>query len=268
MFSIKELAKWLKQEVEFLKENPDYMGSFKKLDDYFAVVLEWQQGYDKEKDDTLIQNPNDMSWALNANIKIWENGSSIEDWLYPYFDDSDEMMMPGSISISPKEDYEGLSEYLLESYQSIEGFVPNESGMLNFDNPPDRMLSTIEPEEIESEELKEENEVKLQTVDSKQIIEEFKKSVFEKFKEHSVYFMDFTGIEPNNDYEANGYAFTVTIDGDWKHAHILAYTLVRDLLEGFGFTFLEHGEQVLPDENNFDDIGEVYISEHTWFFKL
>lgn len=262
MMNIKELAKWLKKEVEFLKENPDYMGSFKKLDDYFAVVLQWEEGYDKEKDDTVIQNPNDMSWALNASVKIWESGSSIEDWLYPYLQDSDEMLAE-SISISPDENYESLAEYLLETYRGFEGHTPNDNGSVSFDNPPDEIAAILEPEE-----LKEENEIELQTVNTKEFLDEFKKSVFDKFDEYSVDYMNFVDIEPNSDYDPNGYVFTVTIDGDWKHAHILSKSIVKDLLESFGFTLLGHDENVLPNEDDSEDIGEVYTADHTWAFKI
>lgn len=159
MESLKELAKWLKEKVNFLIEQDDeWIGSWKNLDDYFSVVIFWEEGWGEEKRTDVIQSKNNPDLGLVVGIKIHEDDETIDQWLYPWSKEDNDILTP-SISIEPSDDFESIAKFILQQYEDIKGHVPNKNGSISFDVPPDEIAAVIEPEGNmeESKKLKEEN---------------------------------------------------------------------------------------------------------------
>lgn len=115
--SVKDLSKWLKDEVEFLKENPDYVGGWNQLGNGLAAVVLWAEGYGDEKRDDVIQSEDDPDWGLNAEIRIYNPSDTPDGWIGLYDENGD--IVTESSSISPNEDYDKLAQWLLGIYDKV-----------------------------------------------------------------------------------------------------------------------------------------------------
>lgn len=115
--SIKDLASWLKDEVEFLKENPNYVGGWNQLGNGLAVVVLWEEGYGKEKRDDVIQNEDDLDYALCAGIRIYNPSDTPDGWNTLW--DKDGNVLLDTFSISPDEDFNALAKDLLKQYDGV-----------------------------------------------------------------------------------------------------------------------------------------------------
>lgn len=168
MESIKELARWLKEKVKFLIEADDeWVGSWKKLDDYFSVVVFWEEGWGKEKRTDVVQSKNNPDLGLVVGIKVHEDDETIDQWLYPWSKEDNEILTP-SISIEPSDDFESLAKYILEQYEEIKGHIPSKNGSISFDVPPDEIAAVLEPEdEIEESKKLKEDDSKYANYDTK-----------------------------------------------------------------------------------------------------
>lgn len=115
--SVKDLSKWLKDEVEFLKENPDYVGGWNQLGNGLAAVVLWAEGYGDEKRNDVIQSEDDPDWGLNAEIRIYNPSDTPDGWIGLYDENGD--IVTESSSISPNEDYDKLAQWLLGIYDKV-----------------------------------------------------------------------------------------------------------------------------------------------------
>lgn len=129
MKSVKEIAKWLKEEVEFLKENEDYCGGWLKLDDTYAAVVLWEEGWGEEERDDVIQSVSNPDWALCAGVKIFNPADTVDGWLYPSNAKTGDMLCE-SCGIEPEEDYDALAKWVVDCYDVVKDFVPEEDGTI------------------------------------------------------------------------------------------------------------------------------------------
>jgi hypothetical protein len=111
-----KIKEFIKESVEWLQK--EQMGCCRyKLDDHLAIFVGWSGGYDKEKDDTLIQANDDPTYAINVGIKVWTSDDmwTDYDWLnFPYAKDGDVWDM--GMSIGPDENFEWITENLIKMY--------------------------------------------------------------------------------------------------------------------------------------------------------
>lgn len=129
MKSVKEISKWLKEEVEFLKENEDYCGGWLKLDDTYAAVVLWEEGWGEEERDDVIQSTSNPDWALCAGVKIFNPADTVDGWLYPSNAKTGDMLCE-SCGIEPEEDYDALAKWVVDCYDVVKDFVPEEDGTI------------------------------------------------------------------------------------------------------------------------------------------
>lgn len=130
----KEIAKFIKESVEYLVENQTGNCRY-KLDDHLAIFVGWGSGYGDEKRDDVIQGNPNLDWAINAGIKVWTSDDMWCDyeWVnFPYYQDGDVLDM--ECSISPHEDYERVAEYLLEMYDEVKDLELADDGLILWRN--------------------------------------------------------------------------------------------------------------------------------------
>lgn len=124
------IAKFVQESVEWLIENQ--MGCCRyKLDDHLAIFVGWSGGYDKEKDDALIQANDDPTYAINVGIKVWTSDDmwTDYDWLnFPYEESGDVWDM--GMSIGPDEDLEWVVKSLLKMYNEAKEFDMTDKGLI------------------------------------------------------------------------------------------------------------------------------------------
>ena len=124
------IAKFVQESVEWLVENQ--MGCCRyKLDDHLAIFVGWSAGYGDEKRDDVIQGKDNLDYGINAGIKVWTSNDMWTDfdWLnFPYYKDGDVLDM--DCAISPQEDYERVTKYLLEMYKEVKEFDMTDKGLI------------------------------------------------------------------------------------------------------------------------------------------
>ena len=110
----KQLSQWLKDSVNCLIDHQEGCGTY-KLDDHLAVCVGWSGGYSNEPDESVIQATDDLTYAIDAAIKVWTSDSMRTDLDYinaPYYENGD--VIDIGVSISKNEDYDKLAEYFLK----------------------------------------------------------------------------------------------------------------------------------------------------------
>lgn len=125
---MKQLSQWLKESVDWLIDRQEGCCTF-TLDDHLAVCVGWSGGYEAKPDESLIQAIDDLTFAINAAIKVWTSDSMRTDLDYinaPYYDDGE--VIDFGFTISPGEDYWMLARDFLEAYHDIEDLVIEDNG--------------------------------------------------------------------------------------------------------------------------------------------
>ena len=114
-----QIKRFIKDSVEWLIENQ--MGCCRyKLDDHLAIFVGWSAGYGEEKRYDVIQAKDNPDYAINAGIKVWTSDDmwTDYDWLnFPYYKDGEVLDM--DCNISPQEDWERVTKYLLKMYYEV-----------------------------------------------------------------------------------------------------------------------------------------------------
>ena len=118
MNDIKELATWLKDEVEFLKANQDYVGGWYDLGNGLAATVLWEEGFGEEKRDDVIQATDNQDWALCAGVMIINKDDTPDGWFMPWDSKTGDLLCE-TTSIAPNEDYEKLAGWLLDDYNKL-----------------------------------------------------------------------------------------------------------------------------------------------------
>lgn len=123
-----EIAKFIKESVEWLVAEQCGCCRY-KLDDHLAIFVGWSAGYGEEIRNGLIQAKDDPDYAINVGIKVWTSDDMWTDfdWLnFPYYEDGDVLDM--SLSITPNENYEVLTNSLLRWYDEIKHLRLDDKG--------------------------------------------------------------------------------------------------------------------------------------------
>ena len=131
---MKQLSQWLKESVDWLIDHQEGCCTF-VLDDHLAVCVGWSGGYEAEPDESLIQAIDDLTFAVNAALKVWTSDSMRTDLDYinaPYYPNGE--VADISVSISEDEDYDALAEYFLKEYEGFKSVVISDNGEIT-ENP-------------------------------------------------------------------------------------------------------------------------------------
>lgn len=131
----KQLSQWLKDSVNCLIDHQEGCCTY-KLDDHLAVCVGWSGGYEDEPDESLIQGIDDLTFAINAAIKVWTSDSMRTDLDYinaPYYENGD--VIDIGIYISKNEDYDKLAEDFLEEYEKLKDLEIRDDGLIISSKP-------------------------------------------------------------------------------------------------------------------------------------
>lgn len=131
----KQLSQWLKDSVNCLIDHQEGCCTY-KLDDHLAVCVGWSGGYEDEPDESLIQGIDDLTFAINAAIKVWTSDSMRTDLDYinaPYYENGN--VVDIGISISKNEDYDKLAEDFLEEYEKLKDLEIRDDGLIISSKP-------------------------------------------------------------------------------------------------------------------------------------
>lgn len=126
----KQLSQWLKDSVNWLIDHQEGCSTY-KLDDHLAVCVGWSGGYEAEPDESLIQAIDDLTFAINAAIKVWTSDDMRTDLDYinaPYYKNGD--VVDVAVSISEDEDFDKLAEYFLEEYERLKDLEIRDDGLI------------------------------------------------------------------------------------------------------------------------------------------
>ena len=126
--SVKDLAKWLKDEVEFLQENEDYSGGWIQLGNGLAAVVCWSAGWGEEKRDDCIQSTIDPDYALVAGIKIYNPHDTPDYWLM--LSDKEGNIVTEESGIAPDADWEKEAKWLLDDFERVKDVDYDEDGVI------------------------------------------------------------------------------------------------------------------------------------------
>ena len=151
MNDIKELAKWLKDEVEFLKANQDYVGGWYDLGNGLAATVLWEDGWGDEARDDAIQSEANPDWALCAGVMVINKDDTPDGWFMPWDSKTGDLLCE-TTGITPNEDYDKLASWLLDDFNRLKDADIKSNGETIFGE------EEKEPEaHVEEESLKEGN---------------------------------------------------------------------------------------------------------------
>ena len=105
---------------------------------YQALVWAFTDDYDEEAepDENLIQAIDDLTFAINAAIKVWTSDDMRTDLDYinaPYYKNGD--VIDIGVSISKNEDYDKLAEYFLKEYEGLKDLEIRDDGLIISSKP-------------------------------------------------------------------------------------------------------------------------------------
>lgn len=135
MYGDRNLSQWLKESVDWVIDHQEGCCTF-ILDDHLAVCVGWSGGYEAEPDESLIQGIDDLTFAIDAAIKVWTSDSMRTDLDYinaPYYENGD--IIDIGISISKNEDYDKLAEYFLKEYEGLKDLEIRDDGLIISSKP-------------------------------------------------------------------------------------------------------------------------------------
>lgn len=128
MYKERDLSKWLKESVDWVIDHQEGCCTY-VLDDRLAICVGWSGGYKNEPDESIIQAIDDLTFAVNAALKVWTSDSMRTDLDFinaPYYPNGE--VVDISVSISEDEDYDKLAEYFLKEYEGFKSVVISDNG--------------------------------------------------------------------------------------------------------------------------------------------
>lgn len=140
-FDNKEIATWIENSVkELITYQKELIASQQgcgtlKLDDHLAICIGWSAGYGEKKRDDVIQAEDEPDYAICVGLKVWTSDDLRTDFDYinfAYYEDGE--CADYDVSISPNEDYEKLTKWLLDCYGNLEACVIRDDGLIE-ENP-------------------------------------------------------------------------------------------------------------------------------------
>lgn len=100
--SVKDLANWMRETVDWLVENDAGCGTY-RLDDRLAVCVGWEDFGD--------------GYETVAGIKVWTSDSMRTDYEWinaPYYEDGD--VIDTTVPVTQGEDFEKIADWLISEY--------------------------------------------------------------------------------------------------------------------------------------------------------
>ena len=146
MPDVKELAKWLEEEVEFLKNNEDYVGGWYLLPNGLAATVLWEDGWGDEVRDDAIQSSKNPDWALCAGVLVYNPSDTPDGWFMPWDSKTGDIICE-TTGIMPNEDYEKLAGWLIDDFNLVKDCEIKDNGEVmdfNVDNEEDEDASRDE----------------------------------------------------------------------------------------------------------------------------
>lgn len=164
MKTIKEIIKFIDESVRGLK-NEEATNCRLKLDDKLAIFVGWSAGYGDEKDDTIIQSPDNYDYGINAGIKVWTSDDMWTDFdllNFPYYEDG--FVLDMAISLSPDYDAKEVAKSLIAWYEQVKDLDMTDDGLIiegseNTEDDEDEFWSGEDEEKSAEEKSKIEKEV-------------------------------------------------------------------------------------------------------------
>lgn len=115
-----KIAKFIAESVKWLIK--EQLGCCRyQLDEHLAIFVGWSAGYGDEKRDDVIQAKNSLDWGINVGVKVWTSDYLQTDYdflNFPYRAEDGEVWDMG-MSIAPNDDYEHITDTLLEWYDEV-----------------------------------------------------------------------------------------------------------------------------------------------------
>lgn len=158
MPDVKELAKWLEEEVEFLKNNEDYVGGWYLLPNGLAATILWEDGWGDEVRDDAIQSAKNPDWALCAGILVYNPSDTPDGWFMPWDSKTGDIICE-TTGITPNEDYDNLAKWLLQDFNLVKDCEIKSNGeVIGYDAQFEQEAS--KEDEVKDVEVEKETEVK------------------------------------------------------------------------------------------------------------
>lgn len=111
-----DAVSFVNEKIAFLKDNQDYDGAWLNLDDKYALVVCWEEGFDVEDPDVIHAKDN-PEYALCLSIRERNEADLPSYWSLP-FDKSGEPIID-SVSIRDNEDLTSTVNSLLDEYNKM-----------------------------------------------------------------------------------------------------------------------------------------------------
>ena len=111
-----DAVSFVNEKIAFLKDNQDYDGAWLNLDDKYALVVCWEEGFDVEDPDVTHAKDN-PEYALCLSIRERNEADLPSYWSLP-FDKSGEPIID-SVSIRDNEDLTSTVNSLLDEYNKM-----------------------------------------------------------------------------------------------------------------------------------------------------
>ena len=115
--NVTKLADWFKQSVQDAIDTDNDLVYSYDLDENYAVVIKWEEGFGKELRDDVIQSKESPDYGLCRAIVVRDSSYFMDDWNMPYEKDGD--VFDTNISISPNYDANAEVKEIIEDYNSI-----------------------------------------------------------------------------------------------------------------------------------------------------
>lgn len=119
--NVSNIAKFIEESIHELLNNQSYDGASFKLDDTYAIVVAWEEGFGEEPRDDVYQAKENPDYALCLSIREINPSDSCAYWNIPSDNETGEMLFdsfgikPGSKSIDLAKDvYEGYLNIIKE----------------------------------------------------------------------------------------------------------------------------------------------------------
>lgn len=126
-FTKNDIQKWLMEEVEFLRDNPDYSGSYYRLNNSsinekldLAAVVCWEPGFGEELRDDCIQASDERDFALCAGVKIYNPSDTPDSWDCPIDEDTNDLVCE-TVSLEESDvtdKFSHIADFIIRSYET------------------------------------------------------------------------------------------------------------------------------------------------------
>lgn len=125
-FTKRDLQNWLKGEIEFLRSNEDYSGSYYRLHNSsisenldLAAVVCWEPGFGEEHREDCIQSQENPDWALCVSVREYNPSDTCEAWDLPIDEDTNDVLCD-SVSLDESDitdKFSHIADFIILSYE-------------------------------------------------------------------------------------------------------------------------------------------------------